>query len=98
MDETNVSECEERRKHAAVHSFLAVMASGIKLPPLCIFKEVDNDRSRIKAEFTYPRLEYPQDLEYAVQEKAWNDASTMRKWIELVWRRFFPCQYHAQVD
>ena len=67
---------------------LAVTARGVKLPPLCIFKGVDNDRSRIKAEFTNPRLEYPQDLVYAVQEKAWNDASTMRKWIELVWRRF----------
>ena len=27
-------------------------------------------------------------MEYAVQEKAWNNASTMRKWIELVWHRF----------
>jgi len=55
---------------------LAVTASGYKLPALCIFKGVPNSnpgRSRITAQFSNPALNYPHDMVYVVQEKAWND-------------------------
>ena len=67
---------------------LAVTASGEKLTPLLIFKGVAGVRSRIALEFKDPAFGFSQDLMYAVQLKAWNDADTMKLWIDLIWRPF----------
>jgi transposase-like protein len=67
---------------------LAVTASGEKLKPFVIFKGVPGARSRIVQEFNNPAFDYPQNMVYTVQQKAWNDTTTMMQWLELVWFPF----------
>jgi transposase-like protein len=62
---------------------LGVTLSGRKLPALVIFKGQPN--GRIVREFRNPTFGYPQDMFYAVQPKAWDDAVTHVQWINQVW-------------
>ena len=62
---------------------LGVTLSGRKLPVLVIYK--GQPHSRIVREFKDQAFGYPQDMFYAVQPKAWDDAITHEQLLNQVW-------------
>lgn len=58
---------------------LGITASGLKLPPLLVFKGTAT--GRVRREF----VNYNPGARYATQEKAWVDQAVMQRWIETVW-------------
>jgi len=67
---------------------LTVTCSGEKLPPMIIFKGVDSDRGRVKAEFSDRGEDgYPRGVILAVQEKAWMNEVCMLTWLNEVWEQ-----------
>ena len=64
-------------------AILGVTLSGRKLPALVIYK--GKPHSRIAKEFKDPTFGYPQDMFYAVQPKARDDATMHEQWINQAW-------------
>jgi DDE superfamily endonuclease len=65
---------------------LGCNASGsIKLTPFMVFKGSSNPTGRIYQELRQ-KENYPHDVEYAVQEKAWFNEQIMLMWIEKIWK------------
>jgi hypothetical protein len=65
---------------------LAVSLSGNKLPPMIIFK--GKPGKTVEAGFKKPSMGFPNNVVCVCQEKAWNDSSTMLKWVELVYKPY----------
>ena len=63
---------------------LAVTMSGEKLKPFVIFK----GKPGAIVEKELSEMDYPEDVFFVVQEKAWNDQHVMAKWIDMVWKPF----------
>jgi hypothetical protein len=63
---------------------LCANMEGGKVAPYLIFKGSTNQRGRISRELR-AKDGYPQELEYAVQARAWMDEAKMIDWIERVW-------------
>jgi hypothetical protein len=65
---------------------LAISLSGNKLPPMIIFK--GKPGKTVEAGFKKPSMGSPNNVVCVCQEKAWNDSSTMLKWVELVYKPY----------
>ena len=59
--------------------------SGKKLPPFIIFKGTNKASGHIRREVR-EGVDYPEGIEYGVQEKAWMDEPLMLEWIDKVWK------------
>jgi hypothetical protein len=66
--------------------FLAVTATGRKLPPFIVYKGVRG--GKIEKEFTASKFNYPEGQFYAVQEKGWTDTEIMLLWVNKVLKPF----------
>ena len=63
-----------------------IVADGIKLPPVLVFKGNQNGRVTKELE-KYPFVESKQLFAFW-QKKAWNNKDVMRKWINVVFRKY----------
>ncbi|KAI3655925.1 hypothetical protein MP638_006061, partial [Amoeboaphelidium occidentale] len=63
-------------------AFLAVTATGKKLPPMIVFKGTPG--GKIEKEFKSAKYNYPDGQLYAVQEKGWTDTRIMLMWVEKI--------------
>jgi DDE superfamily endonuclease len=64
---------------------LCANMEGGKVPPYLIFKGSVKERAPINRELS-TKDGHPQNMEYAVQPKAWMDEAKMLDWIERVWK------------
>jgi DDE superfamily endonuclease len=59
--------------------------AGGKLPPFIIFKGVHTRMGHVCKELEKGH-EYPDDVGFGVQDKAWMDKEMMLEWVEKIWR------------
>jgi DDE superfamily endonuclease len=76
---------------------LCANMEGGKVPPYLIFKGSVKDRAPINREIT-AKSGHPENMEYAVQPKAWMDEAKMIDWIERVWAPHIGRQQPAGVS
>jgi hypothetical protein len=55
--------------------------------PYIVYKGTQNKMTgRIWGDFNSPNFMYPQEQEYAVQERAWMDETKKLDWVERIWK------------
>ena len=65
---------------------LWIVADGTKLPPVVVFK--GNPNGRVAKELEKHPLVESKQLFAFWQNKAWNNKDVMKKWINVVWRKY----------